>query len=202
MDETWNKIAGLNLKSVRNKFSAKKSWWWHLLHDPARIEAEYRQFLFLLATHADGALIPWSAELDDFWHQHILDTSKYAADCDAIAGRLIHHPPHPAEGSAAYSLAIAQTRKLYLSAFSASARPRNRASGEIGCGSDAPMVFSDGDGSRANGSHHAGGHSAGHHGPGLLGSGGHGGGGHGGHSCGGHGGHSCGGHGCGGHGGH
>jgi hypothetical protein len=208
MDPIWNKIVGLNLKSVRNKFSAKKSWWWHLGHDPARIEAEYRQFLFLLATHPDATLVPWSPDLDDFWHQHILDTPKYAADCDAFADRLIHHPPHPLEGSAAYSLALAETRKLYLSSFSESARKRKRAAGEGGHGSDTPMVFSDSDGSRANGSHHAGGHglghhSASHHSPGLLGSADHGGG-HGGHSCGGHGGgHSCGGHsGCGGHGGH
>jgi hypothetical protein len=66
MDLIWDKIIGINLKSVRSKFSAKKSWWWHLGHDPARIEAEYRQFLYLLALHPDAKLVPWSEDLEHF----------------------------------------------------------------------------------------------------------------------------------------
>jgi hypothetical protein len=204
MDPIWNKIVGLNLKPVSNKFSAKKSWWWHLVHQPARIEGEYRQFLFLLATHPDATLVPWSADVDEFWHQHILDTTKYAADCNALAGRLIHHPQHPVEGSAAHSLAFAETRKLYLASFGKAAKGQEGASGGMDFGSEMPNAFRDRGMSAMHnhGGHQSGGHHAGgHHGAGLLGSAGHGGGGHGGHSCGGH--SSCGGHaGCGGHGGH
>jgi hypothetical protein len=173
MDQIWEKVTGLDLKSVRNKFAAKKSWWWHLGHDPARIENEYRQFLYLLASNPEKMVAPWSTDLDEFWRGHINDTRKYAADCNAVAGRMIHCSP---PSSKAYT----QTRKLYLASFGESARKARRTAGGDDLGSYS-LVFSD----RGSSHHHGGGHHAGHH------DAGHSGGGH--HSCGGHSG--CGGHG-------
>lgn len=193
MDQQWKKIAGLDLKKVRIKFGEKKSWWWHLGHNPARIENEYRQLLYLLVSNPEKSVVPWSSDVKDFWREHLLDTTKYATDCQTVAGRLIHHHPHLV-GSPAYAGAYADTRKLYLSTFGESARKRRRAAGRVDFGSDTPTVFSD---SGAGHAHH--GHHPGHHDAGQP-AGGH----HGGHShsCGGHG-HSCGGHSsCGGHGGH
>jgi hypothetical protein len=195
MDQVWKNIVGLDLKSVRNKFAAKKSWWWHLNHKPQQIENEYRQFLYLLVSNPEKTLVPWSADVNEFWREHILDTKRYAADCYTIAGRLINHDPHLVEGSAAHALAFAETRKLYLASFGESARRRRRAAGDTDWGSDATQVFSDHGGHAAHshhaGHHHAAHHSSGHHDAGQHASTSHGGGGH--SSCGGHSG--CGGHG-------
>ena len=197
MDELWKTTVGLDLKMVRQKFAARKSWWWHLGHDPARIESEYRQFLFLMAGNPQKTLVPWSQDLDDFWREHLLDARKYAADCDVLAGRLLEHNPYLRDGLRRRVGEFAQTRKLYLEAFGESARKRRHTAQQSWPGDDATVVFSD-SGSIAPYSHHS------HHGVshgwghgGAYGAGhsaaGHGGGGHGGHGCGGHSG--CGGHG-------
>jgi hypothetical protein len=185
MDERWEKVAALSLDSVRNKFAFKKSLWWNLRRSVDKVERQYRQFLYLIVCNPGKTVVPWSRDLDDFWHEHILDTTKYAQDCNFILGSFIHHNPHLPEGSLHHSEASAETRKMYVTAFRESARKgRKRTKEDVGCGAGMTVVYC------------AGGTSAGHH----SGGGGHHGGGHGGgHGCGGHG-HGCGGHGCGGHG--
>lgn len=32
--------------------------------------------------------------MDIFWHYHILDTAKYAEDCNEIFGYFLHHYPY------------------------------------------------------------------------------------------------------------
>jgi len=178
-DAKWQAIAAIDLGSIRQKLASKKSTWWHFWHSTARLEKEYRQFLFLIATNPGLTVVPWSQALDDFWHEHILDTAKYAADCNAVMGGFIHHNPHLPKGTMQHRDAFIATVKMYRAAFGEKAKLRGRsASDGAGCGAGMPVVFC---GSQA-------GHSGGHHG----------GGGH--HGCGGHGGgHGCGGHGCGGH---
>jgi hypothetical protein len=196
MDEKWYKVAALDLKSVRQKFAFKKGWWWRTRHDAKLIEREYRQFLYLIICNPGQTVVPWSHDLDDFWHQHILDTEKYAQDCNAIMGSFIHHNPNLPEGSSPHTEAFAATRVMYKTAFSDSLRKPKRTAVDIGCGSQMQVVFCK---SRTStGHHHFGG---GHHG-GAHHAGGHDAGAHGGHGCGAHSaGHGCGGHGCGGHGG-
>ena len=58
-----------------------------------RAEAGYRQFLKLAAKYPDAPIVP-SEEVDEFWHMHILDTQRYAADCERIFGYMIHHDPY------------------------------------------------------------------------------------------------------------
>ncbi len=63
-------------------------------------------------------LVPWPTpegrdDLDQFWHQHILDTPKYAADCNRLFGRMIHHNPHVVRGSDQESYAVLKTQRLY-----------------------------------------------------------------------------------------
>ncbi|HTQ14440.1 MAG TPA: hypothetical protein VMH86_11250 [Rhizomicrobium sp.] len=57
-----------------------------------RIHAEYVRYIALACAHPDGAIAP-SLKVDDFWHAHILFTEDYAAFCQAIAGRFMHHRP-------------------------------------------------------------------------------------------------------------
>lgn len=58
-----------------------------------RLVAEYRIFFTMHAAFGDLALPP-SRVMDLFWHEHILDTRAYFADCDFVAGHYIHHMPY------------------------------------------------------------------------------------------------------------
>jgi hypothetical protein len=58
-----------------------------------RAEAGYRQFLKLAAKYPDVPVVPGEA-VDEFWHMHILDTRRYAADCERIFGHILHHDPY------------------------------------------------------------------------------------------------------------
>jgi hypothetical protein len=146
----------------------------------AAAEAEYVRFLILVKMKPGFMLVPWlnpqgRDDLDQFWHQHILDTSKYAADCKALFGRMIHHNPNLLRGSEQESDAAEKTKRLYTRTFD---------SGYFGSEADSTSYSSCGACAAAtaasHGSHsgHDGGHSCG-----------------GSHGCGGHGcGHGCGGH--------
>ena len=34
-----------------------------------------------------------TSEVDEFWHQHILNTWQYASDCQKLTGGFVHHFP-------------------------------------------------------------------------------------------------------------
>jgi hypothetical protein len=38
--------------------------------------------------------LPPSKDVDEFWHNHILDTKKYREDCQAIFGFYLDHYPY------------------------------------------------------------------------------------------------------------
>ena len=63
-------------------------------------EAEYRRFLFLMKKYPDAGASP-TVEVDTFWHYHILDTMKYARDCEATFGFFLHHYPYVGMGAGA-----------------------------------------------------------------------------------------------------
>jgi hypothetical protein len=116
-------IDAMDLTSVRYKMQEKYGWE-HWLLD--LIETQYRQFLYLMAIYGDQVFVPWSENLDLFWHQHILDTRKYHEDCHRIFGRYVHHNPHVAEDSLAYHAARARTRELFLAEFATGQRRRGK----------------------------------------------------------------------------
>lgn len=64
------------------------------------VEAEYRRFLFLMKKHPDDGASP-TVDVDTFWHYHILDTMKYARDCEATFGFFLHHYPYVGMGAGA-----------------------------------------------------------------------------------------------------
>ena len=53
----------------------------------------YVMFLGLVYLYPNVAIVP-NREIDRVWHQHILDTSKYAEDCQMLFGRFVHHFPY------------------------------------------------------------------------------------------------------------
>jgi len=170
----------IDLNSVRDALMEKQGW---SRERAEAARAEYVRFLTLLRMKPGFMLVPWpnaegQDDLDQFWHQHILDTAKYAADCNRLFGRMIHHNPHVVRGSGQESEAVEKTHRLYARTFG---------SGPYGKPADTAFVA----GCAACGTVDAGGSGHGGHGDSGHGDGGHG--------CGGHGcGHGCG-SGCGGH---
>ena len=57
------------------------------------VATEYRRFLFLMKKYPDAGASP-TVDVDTFWHYHILDTMKYARDCEAAFGFFLHHYPY------------------------------------------------------------------------------------------------------------
>lgn len=114
----WNKIKSLDFKLVKEKLEYRKGRAWCKKHDLERLEKEYRQFLYLIGTNQTGfSTVPWSQELDDFWHEHILDTRRYAQDCDAVFGRMIRHNPHLNKGTKAQTDSDKETKASYKVGF-------------------------------------------------------------------------------------
>ena len=62
-----------------------------LLEIDAAIE-EYKRFLILKIENPDVGMSP-TKSMDEVWHFHILDTKKYAEDCDRMFGTFLHHTP-------------------------------------------------------------------------------------------------------------
>lgn len=54
---------------------------------------EYRRFLFLKLHSPERGSIRPPPDIDVFWHEHILDTRKYDADCRSVFGTFLHHDP-------------------------------------------------------------------------------------------------------------
>jgi len=84
-------ISHLDLSSVRLKVIEKLGWSYE---KAAQVELEYRRFLYALAHKRQEDLIsPPTPEVDEFWHQHILDTRRYREDCERVFGRYVDHTP-------------------------------------------------------------------------------------------------------------
>jgi hypothetical protein len=186
--EKRKSAAEIDLRSVCDAMAEKHQW----TSERAYLaQMEYIRFLTLLQKKPGFMLVPWldpqgRDDLDQFWHQHILDTAKYAADCNALFGRMIHHNPHVVKGSGQEQESVDKTRRLYARTFSSgyygSEAPAVDFSGCSACGSG-----SDSSDSHSHSSHSSHGSDGGHSGD------------SGSHSCGGHGcgsscGSSCGGH--------
>jgi hypothetical protein len=86
------------------------------------VETEYRRFLFLMKKYPDADASP-TVDVDTFWHYHILDTMKYARDCEAIFGYFLHHYPYVGIGAGAnegdHAAAGERMRKIYEAEFGA-----------------------------------------------------------------------------------
>lgn len=56
-------------------------------------EGLYKQFLRLNLLYPTKSIVP-TRLIDEMWHQHILDTRAYDADCQRIFGYKLHHFPY------------------------------------------------------------------------------------------------------------
>lgn len=85
-----------------------------------RAIAHYKMFLHLLYLYPNRIIVP-TQEIDQVWHQHILDTRKYAEDCQWLFGYFVHHYPYfgmanEAEKQA-LEIAFSDTRTLFTEHF-------------------------------------------------------------------------------------
>lgn len=86
-------IAELDFSAIKLKLTHQTSGeaWSQAKADA--IETEYRRFLYLQSAFPGEQTAP-TLDVDTFWHYHILDTMKYAADCDKVFGHFLHHYPY------------------------------------------------------------------------------------------------------------
>lgn len=100
-------------------FKLQKEMGWELLRIQVALE-HYRQFLFLSQTSHEINLVP-VGDVDTVWHTHILDTAKYAEDCDQFLGCFLHHFPYAGirsdEDVLEQSARAEKTRKLWQKTF-------------------------------------------------------------------------------------
>lgn len=99
----------------------------------AKAEVAYRHFLALNLLYP-GQQLAVNHVLDEFWHNHILDTRKYAEDCEQLFGSLLHHYPYfglPGEPDEGANLpAFAVTEEIWEEAFGTSLRAETKIANE------------------------------------------------------------------------
>lgn len=88
----FKEIAELDLEPVKKKLMHASGAGW-TREQASTTEVEYRRFLDLMKNFPAEQTAP-SVAVDTFWHYHILDTVKYAADCEHAFGYFLHHNPH------------------------------------------------------------------------------------------------------------
>jgi hypothetical protein len=92
IDEAKSRIDMLDLDCIKVKLMDSDEGEGWDRETVERLDREYRRFLFLTVTRPES-IVP-SKEVDAFWHAHILDTQKYAADCEHMFGFFVHHFPY------------------------------------------------------------------------------------------------------------
>ena len=85
--------------------------------------ADYLKFLTLRHLYPALEIVP-SEEIDRVWHTHILDTQKYAVDCQQVFGSFLHHFPYfgirGREDRRNLEAAFARTQSLFEEHFGVS----------------------------------------------------------------------------------
>jgi hypothetical protein len=127
-------ISDLDLDPIKVKLMHKESGEGWSLEKVNAVETEYRRFLYLMKTFPNEVTAP-QVEVDVFWHYHILDTMKYAADCQNAFGYFLHHYPYIGmrgeDDVAVQERAGQRMRELYEATFGAS---ESAANGQAWCG--------------------------------------------------------------------
>lgn len=88
--EIRNCIDALDLSKIARNMVIKQGW---LTSEVAECSILYRNFLYLQYKYPDEILAP-SEDIDEFWHNHILDTKQYKLDCEKIFGKYLDHYPY------------------------------------------------------------------------------------------------------------
>ena len=118
-EEVQMLLDGLNLDCIKFKLMDVEDGPGWNREEAERVERLYKRFLFLSAT-SGRAIVP-TKDIDTFWHQHILDTHKYAGDCKEAFGFFLHHFPYLGmrgeEDAKRLQASFDDTRTLYETMF-------------------------------------------------------------------------------------
>lgn len=115
-----NKLKQLDLRAIAYQLMySDEGEKWSFEQTNQAIE-RYSMFLCLIYLYPNHKLVP-TQEIDRVWHHHILDTMKYAEDCEILFGRFIHHFPYFGKRGKAdkqdLHAAFAVTQKLFQQHF-------------------------------------------------------------------------------------
>jgi len=81
------KVEALELDDIVQRLTDRYGW------EIGRARESERDYRLFLVAAAEGLTEPPTQDVDDFWHQHILDTRRYHRDCQAVFGGYLHHEP-------------------------------------------------------------------------------------------------------------
>lgn len=117
LESAVTQVASLDFSMLRTKLADERGW---TKDDGDEAEDLYRKFLALSLRYPTRTLCP-NGPMDEFWHAHILDTRKYAADCETLFGGFLHHYPYFGMGGpdnrADLECAFAATADLFIRHF-------------------------------------------------------------------------------------
>jgi hypothetical protein len=120
LEQTIAAIQALDLELIKFKATRKEDGYGWSQAYADQMEVAYKRYLILHAKHPEMTLAP-EQDIDRFWHMHILDTRKYAADCEATFGHFLHHFPYlglrGADDEKALEDAFAKMQALYTEEF-------------------------------------------------------------------------------------
>jgi hypothetical protein len=106
-------IAALDLTKIADKAIKLHGW----TRSRARTAEEwYRRHLWLCYKYG-SPMAAIGKDADEFWHLHILDTRKYAADCRAVFGFFLNHTPIYGAPTAQDIAVFNQTKAIYLKEY-------------------------------------------------------------------------------------
>jgi hypothetical protein len=86
-------IEALDLSMIKRKLRDPEEGLGWTAEECDEIEVEYKRYLALKRAYPDRDVVP-NQVVDKFWHYHILDTMKYAEDCQRLFGYFLHHYPY------------------------------------------------------------------------------------------------------------
>ncbi len=86
----WASIDALDFGPIRFKLVHSEGW---DMNTVQITETWYKRFLYICAKYPNERIAP-TKTIDEFWHYHILDTRKYADDCQEVFGMFLHHFPY------------------------------------------------------------------------------------------------------------
>jgi hypothetical protein len=144
-------VESLDLGPIKYKLMDPQEGEGWSLEEVTSAEREYKRFLILNRENEGTTIVP-SKKIDKFWHYHILDTAKYADDCDAIFGKFLHHFPYfglrGEDDAANLRAAFEATKATYKARFGEEMLATStKSAGECcGCGSVVCSVGSCNDG--------------------------------------------------------
>ncbi len=91
--EMLDRIETLDLEPIMVKLMDPIEGEGWTIEQAREVEVWYKRFLYLNAVYPDRSIVP-TQDIDTFWHYHILDTQKYADDCQIAFDYFLHHFPY------------------------------------------------------------------------------------------------------------